>query len=310
MPPPLIHIGYHKTGTTWLQTSLFNNPAAGYTTPVPASTILERLVRPKPLDFDAESCRAALVPAISRAMDSGLVAVISAERLSGNPHSGGYDAYEIAVRLKNVLPAAKILIVIREQVSAIASCYNQYVKVGGTLSLAGYLDPPRDFRLPQFDFDYFKYHRLVELYRGLRGAERVLVLAYEEFLKEPLAFLAKLNAFSENRADLEVRRLPLGMKANVSLDAGVVWLQRLANRIAAERTTINPHAWLHDTTSATTLSSAVRSAGALLPRSWHRASERRAADYIREQVSDRYADSNRLMAQLVGLPLSALGYRA
>jgi hypothetical protein len=60
---------------------------------------------------------------------------------------------------------------------------------------------------------------------------------------------------------------------------------------------------------ASAISSAVRSAGAFVPRSWHRASERRAADYIRAKVANRYADSNRLMARLAGLPLSVMGYR-
>ena len=43
---PLVHIGYHKTGTTWLQQHVFTNSALGFTSPVAITTMMERLVAP------------------------------------------------------------------------------------------------------------------------------------------------------------------------------------------------------------------------------------------------------------------------
>ena len=250
---PLIHVGYHKTGTTWLQRFLFDNAAAGYTMPVSADTIFARFVLPNALDFDADRCRQDLCPGISQAMAGGLVAVLSVERLSGNPHSGGYDARgdrraaddrdsrgEDPDRDPGAGERHRVVL--------------QPVRQGRRHAAARrILDPPRDFRFPQFDFDYFKYHRLVELYIRLLGAERVLVLAYEEFLNEPRTFLAKLQAFAENDVDLDVNRLPIAAKVNLSLEPGVLWLQRGANAIAAERTSIYRHAWSHNAALAGTL---------------------------------------------------------
>ena len=55
--------------------------------------------------------------------DEAKVPVISHERLSGYPHSGGHDSKEIAHRLAAVFPNAKVVIVIREQKSMILSNY-------------------------------------------------------------------------------------------------------------------------------------------------------------------------------------------
>jgi hypothetical protein len=30
LTPPLVHVGYHKTGANWLQEELFGNPRTGY----------------------------------------------------------------------------------------------------------------------------------------------------------------------------------------------------------------------------------------------------------------------------------------
>ena len=37
---PLIHIGYHKTGTSWLQKHVFLNEEAGFSTPFDKSVEL------------------------------------------------------------------------------------------------------------------------------------------------------------------------------------------------------------------------------------------------------------------------------
>lgn len=68
-----------------------------------------------------------------RAAESDSTPVLSAERLSGNPHSGGYDSLQTAKRLHRLFPQAKVLVVVREQTEEILSCYNQYVRAGGVL---------------------------------------------------------------------------------------------------------------------------------------------------------------------------------
>lgn len=308
MMRPLIHIGYHKTGTTWLQHHLFDNGPAGYVTPMHGDDILRKIVVPKTFDFDAAVCRRDIDATIARESSDDRVPVISAERLSGNPHSGGYDAPLIAARLHDVFPDGRILIVIREQAGAIASCYNQYVKAGGIAKLQDYLHPPSDFRFPTFDFNHFDYRRLITHYHQLFGSENVLVLLYEQFVRDPMDFVARLNGFAGIRHVGQPVALHVEEKANTSLSGAALRLQRLANHVAAPRTTLNQTAWLQGGSSCAAVSSAVRLVSALLPASTHRKYEERVLASVRRDVGDRYASANSILSERIVCDLATYGY--
>ena len=185
---PLIHIGYHKTGTTWLQRHFFPSHP-GLVVPFHRQTVVEKLVFPHPLIFDVDQTRDYMRPPVEAAIRRGKIPVISVERLSGNPQSGGYDSKEIADRIQAVFPEARIWIVIRNQVDIITSQYKHYVREGGTGAVQYYLrgDPP--LRVPGFDFRHFQYDHLIRYYHKLFGKERVQVSLYEEFFHHPGKFL-------------------------------------------------------------------------------------------------------------------------
>ena len=108
-------------------------------------------VHADPFAFDAATVRQTFWPGIEKASARGLVPVLSAERLSGNPHSGGYDSVQIAERLATAFPEGRVLIVIREQTEMLVSAYKQYVKVGGAGTLRQYATPSSDVpRVPLF----------------------------------------------------------------------------------------------------------------------------------------------------------------
>ena len=52
------------------------------------------------------------------------------------------------------------------------------------------------WRIPLFDFDYFQYHLLIRYYNKLFGADNVLVLPYEELVRDRRSFLTKIGEFS------------------------------------------------------------------------------------------------------------------
>jgi hypothetical protein len=83
---PLLHIGYHKTGSTFLQKRVFPNP--GFSLVAKPRALSFTFVKSEPFGFDAHAAREALRPGIEEAKENGLMPVLSAERLSGNPHSG------------------------------------------------------------------------------------------------------------------------------------------------------------------------------------------------------------------------------
>lgn len=192
----LFHIGYHKTGTTWLQMRLFR-PAHGYA-PLHEDiyathgAVFEHVTRPHRLAFDAAAAQGVLV---DRPVPDGLVPVISSEILSGHPFWGGRDSADFAKRIRAIAPDARILITIRAQIPAIASVYMQYVRRAGTLSPARFFDGSRVLGYDGFDPVHFEYHRLVALYQDLFGAERVRVMTQEALAADPAAYVASLARF-------------------------------------------------------------------------------------------------------------------
>src|SRR5581483_5513217 len=183
---PLIHIGYHKTATSWLQKRAFSSAALGFALVEPRRLLNEQVAAPHDLDFDPDRCRAFFEPRLDEARLAGLVPVLSTERLCGDVLYGAYDSVLIAERLAATWPEAKIAIVIREQREMVVASYQQYVRAGGQLRFEQYArrPPARGRYLLPFVVPHFEYDRLIGHYRRLFGAEEVLVLPFELFRRE------------------------------------------------------------------------------------------------------------------------------
>jgi hypothetical protein len=309
-PRPLIHIGYHKTGSTWLQESLFQAslgfkwPGKGPRTPT------WRLITTPALDFDPGDARAEFQRELDRAWKRGLVPVVSSERLSGQPFSGGYDSRDLAERLAAVFPEGRVVAVIREQRAMIRSTYSQYVKAGGACKLRQFLNPVTDrtLRMPQFSFEHFKFDRLMDRYRSLFGAENVLVVPFERLTTDPEGFAGDIAAFggrplsSGERAEFAARR-----PANVRWSAGATAVRRPLNKLVA-RLDINPSPLLDMPGVWRWLNARSSTLDRTVPGWLSRRMERRFQEIIAEEVGDRYAQSNLITSRIVGSDLSAFGY--
>src|SRR5581483_9252189 len=131
---------------------------------------------------------------------------------------------------------------VREQRSMIASTYKQFVKAGGAQTFAHFVEPrgKQNWRVPQFDFRHFEYHHLIRYYRSLFGADRVLVLPYEQLVGDPRAFVARIGDFAGRPlAAPLLDRLPYGRNLNPSPSALTVAALRRLNRFAP-RNELNP----------------------------------------------------------------------
>jgi hypothetical protein len=277
---PLLHIGYHKTGTTWLQRHVFGDSGTGFSQMGGA----QRLIAVNPFDFRPKWIRKQMGRKIGQAQAQGLVPVLSSERLSGEPHFGGYDSELIADRLAAVFPDARILVVVREQTSMFLSIYKEYIRRGGAASLRQYLAAPRDgYWMPQFRFEFLEYHRLITRYQELFGAE------IGEFVGLPLV-------------EPQVRRL------NVSLSAFALALKRHANRYFVLDGPVNPAPPFDFPASNEILERICRVMDSKLPLAVRERHERRWRRQAARVVGTRYAKSNALCAELTGLDLKTFGY--
>jgi Sulfotransferase family len=321
----LIHIGYMKTASTWLQRYLFGDTATGFGwlqtngdrpgRPDRESPV-RKLVSLSSLAVDTESLRDDFAGLVGSVEGTGLVPVISSERLSGSPFSGGHDSAEIAERLVSVFPEARVLAVIREQESMIVSTYKHYVKVGGVVSLAQFIDLPRSSKLhvPWFQLDFFEYDRLLRHYYDLFGAERVLVLAHEEFARDPASFVAKIARFAELPVNAEqLESLPFDRTPKRSLSSAAIGVRRRLNRLAV-RTDVNPAPLIEAPLAYRAVRRATRDnwvdkrVDGAFPQWVHRRLDSNLRRIAAEAVGDRYRESNRATAELTGIDLSSYGW--
>jgi hypothetical protein len=307
----LIHIGYHKTGTNWLQRRFFSDPATGYRWlgKRPGRHPVRRFVRDRPFEFDPASVRAALEPMLAEAGQEGLLPVISLERLSGSTLSGGHDSERIADRLHRVFPDGRILVGVREQRSLVVTTYMGYVLHGGAAPLAHFLDPPRSgsFSVPWFDERYLEYDRLVGYYRSLFGAGQVLALPFDEFVEDGRGYVERIAAFAGRPVPANVLdRLPYGHREKVrTTSALTLSVVRPLNRFTP-RTDVNPAPFVESRLARRLVDRLVsrdplrsRSAGA----------EARLRRQVDEWAGDRFAASNRRLAELLEVDLGRYGWR-
>ena len=310
MKTTIIHIGYHKTGTTWLQSHVLFKPELGFARLWTSNEVVQKIVLPNALDFDSVKCRVEAQARIDDALEKNQVPIFSCERLSGDPSSGGFDSKEMADRLHTTFPEARIIIGIREQKAMILSAYKQYVRAGGTCSLQHYLEVPTRGaeRMPWFQLSHFAYHRLIGYYQSLFGAEQVLVLPFEFFVREPQEFVTRLVDFCGSIGTAEqIAALPFKQRANEGLSATLIGTKRWANFLD-ERDGVNPGPLFPGLAQRWQLWRVLEKWD--LHRSAVRKSKAEVAlkEIVARTTSGYYKESNRQTADLTGFDLAAYGY--
>lgn len=290
----LIHIGYHKTATSWMQETLFR-PDCGYAPLMSHAEVFEHITGPHPLVFDPEPTRA-LLAARSAEAPAGLARVVSSEILSGNPLRGGQDCAENARRLQRIAPDARILVTIREQLSMAASMYMQYISRGGALPASRFFDGPLDFGYPLFDPVHLEYHRLVGFYRELFGPARVHVLTFEQFRAAPEDFVASIDrlAGAPGISTAAVRAARSGR--NVSSPEYAVPLLRRVNHLRAGPVSPDPILDLGE--GSRLLYRSIRRAANAMPVRRLVRRPNPVRDLIATRFSGRFEASNRALAAL------------
>lgn len=184
MRRPILHIGYHKTGTTWLQVEGFRLLEGVERIHGPDAKALLRELATGRGEFAPEKLRSLIEKS------EACHPLISYEFLSGQVFNGSQHGTRTAHRLAEALPEAMTLIVVRRQPEMLESLHAQYVNQGGTVSFPNFLaGSGHGFDLNP---EHLEYDRLVSTYVDLFGEPNVLVLPYELLRARPEAFLDRL----------------------------------------------------------------------------------------------------------------------
>ena len=302
----LIHIGYHKTGSSWLQRRLFSDADQSFSLPLDRrEDVHRRIVMPNALDFSADRCREQLEPKLT-AGTLNRVPVISSERLCGSPYSGGYDSKELANRLHAAFPEARVLIVIREQVSMLVSTYKAYVDKGGTCTLKEFFSPPlrAPGRIPWFDPMHFAYDRLIAHYQSLFGRPNVLVMTFEQLRIDPIAFSETICTFagaSWTRMESPERQV------NPGIDASIVGLRRRLNPFLV-RDPLNGYSSVRIPGFDELIRATQAAWSTLMPERLESRCQKKLSSLATFLIGDTYRESNSRSIALTGLALSEFGY--
>ncbi len=309
---PLIHIGFHKTGSTWLQRELFHSDSECFCPLTPdrnrnsGKFIGKHFVRDheryllSSFAMNKDAIQQA-VEAAAKCVDPGdRIPVISYERLSGNPHAGSFDARTIADRIKASFPEARIFCVIREQRDIILSTWFQYLKIGGTDSLTDYLTRSYDGRRPGFSPAAYNYIELVDYYRGLFSPENVLVLPYEMLRDSASEFLRRIGDFTGK--DLAGFADKAAVPHNIRKDDFLVPRFPFLNMLC-RKSSVNGYSPLYLPGSKFVFDSVDSLIGGGNRKRIHKMKRQ-----IDEIIGDRYAAGNRRLSELIDIELPDYGY--
>ncbi len=208
----IVHIGYHKTGTTFLQKNVFPKiRGLKYYNYETCAKYFKPLVSQTTLEFDAK-------PFIEQ-LDNSEKALYSYEALVGKMGIGTYNV-EIAQRLADI-GFKKIVVSIKNQGQMLESIYRQYIQQGGVLK-------PNDFfeeKYSLFRWSYLDYHSLIAQYVKLFGKENVLVFLQEELKTNQTVVIKQLCDFLEVE---QIKEVPT-LTTNRSLSSTSIKLLRIIN---------------------------------------------------------------------------------
>ena len=219
--PVVLHVGWPKTATTSMQVALFAqsgqfNYLGKY---LPDHDFQNRdihdLVWSCQMHGRAQwrETRDRLGTAITAAAARGRkLPVLSTENMI-HPWSQTPDV--VAARLKEIVPAARVVMVIREQVSLLRSWYRWHGGYGQYLFLNKLIDEPCELPLTLPEWMHFQfqapdrniigcldYDDVVAAYEEQYGAGQVHVLAYEQLIRDPQGFAEQLAPVLEVKPDL------------------------------------------------------------------------------------------------------------
>lgn len=303
---PVIHIGFHKTGTSWFQSELY--PLVSSHRLADRDLVRSTFMGGDAFHFDALKARQSLEESAA-----GLPLLICEEDLSGTLHIGAastYIAKVLAGRLHESFPDAQIVIFVRAQPDAAASWYAQYVREGGTASPRRYFFPDEflfpgrnmPFKIARFDFSQLDFLGLIEEYDRLFGRERVHVFAYEELASDPSRVLAGLRSIGlDFPEELPMTRVNAAYRKRLILFARATALFT-GRSVVNKRTILHLPFWFKGRLRLLNLLDRSRLFGARI----------QAADVLDEEtkawISYRFSPSNQSLQERMGIDLRPFGY--
>ena len=299
----IIHIGANKTASTTLQRALFRKhsglhyvgeDAPGYESYAP---IVNSMVSDDDLHFPFDACAKLFEKHRNEEMEKTLLYSNEDVMTSRIPAI-------CARRLHTFLPDAEILLVVRNQYTAIPSFYANH---GAFLKPA----PPSYFnRYVSFEdwmkfqtmfikygaLASFRYDKLLSVYAELFGEDRVHVLLFEEFVEDKQQFVRKLSQILNIDPDEAIKLLSVGHER-----------KRYTGRMLAYNRFRTSFLWGVPLSRYLPFGQA---ASKLLHKFLNGGMPAKVVvpDELKQQIHEIYCEDNTMLAKKYNLPLERYGY--
>jgi hypothetical protein len=307
LPVPLLHIGFPKALSSWLQKHLFRDEY-GFFKILNAVELQISLIDPSPFTYTNQRALEYSATNLKKhgPLTSGTIPVATAEALIGNAYCGGFNAKQNADRLKQLFPDARILFIVREQRQLIRSLYKTLVTWGMPHSIERLLHPKDTSLAPQFNVDFLQFDLAAAYYQQLYGADNVLVLPYEAFSEDPAAFLEKIIQHAHAKPKHSLEKMPVHKRVNPNQTLLNLYLQRLHNLFFLS-SPFN-YAGLFSSNEKNIHRRIVRSRKNPFPAWLDLTFENHFHKTVSGMFAGKFGRSNRKLEELTGIDLARYGY--
>ena len=222
----IIHLGIHKTASTFFQKKIFNNlNNYFYFDRKSLERFKEYILYTDEFYFDKEIALNFFYSSIDKSKEN---IIISDEDFYGLPFSGGTNRKRNIDRLLETFKEkidVKFILLLRQQGNLLNSLYLQYIKTGGTASPERFLNSkkPPIFILPS----YFKYDKYIQHISNKIGEKSICCLFYEDFEVNKSSVISEIELFLETSYK---NCQPLNKKNNHSINYRFVSTLRFLNK--------------------------------------------------------------------------------
>lgn len=221
-----IHVGLHKTASTFLQNVLFPTYFKQYRSlRLEEKIFLDYVINENDITFDP--CTACQL------LNRQPKILISDEIFCGAPWNDAKDRARYTHRLSQTFENPHFILILRNQEDITESLYLEYIKKGGAASWKQFLNHDR-FALSFSRGSYLDYSNYVNLLKNVAGQKRVLVLYYEDLIHNPTSFVSNIFRYLDesppNNNDLYAT---LRARSNKSIRGLNAQLLRWVNKLCA-----------------------------------------------------------------------------
>ncbi len=194
--PIYFHVGWQKAASTTLQFDLFaqHSQICNLGKPNKSLDFYRYLLWTEVADYDVEKGREIWQQTIAPLAASGRRMLYSYENFATLP---GVDRSLAALRVAEMFPQARAILVVRNQFTLLESLYTHLLVTGKIFgSFEHWLRTQSAFPYNTF-VSHARFYEIFDVYRRLLGPDRVLVLLFEDLTENRSRFAAQLCDFLE-----------------------------------------------------------------------------------------------------------------